>query len=78
MHVIQLWNTSLLRPQTMVKHFLPHKKMYYKHPHKNRIQKGLRYADQGIKMYGTAIGIYEVGSAIASGVRMAAPMMALL
>ena len=52
--------------------------MYYKHPHENWFQKGLRYADQGLRVYGTAKGIYEVGSAIASGVRMAAPMMAMI
>ena len=52
--------------------------MYYKHPHENWFQKGLRYADQGLKVIRTAKGIYEVGSAIAAGVRAAAPMLALL
>ncbi len=52
--------------------------MYLKHQHENWFQKGLRYADQGLKVIGTAKGIYEVGSAIASGVRAAAPMLALL
>ena len=52
--------------------------MYYKHPHENWFQKGLRYADQGLKAYATARGIYEVGSAIAGGVRAAAPMIAML
>ena len=52
--------------------------MYYKHPHENWFQKGIRYADQGLKIYGTAQGLYQVGSAIATGVRAAAPMLALL
>ena len=52
--------------------------MYLKHPHENWFQKGLRYADQGLKVIGTAKGIYEVGSAIATGAQMAAPMLALL
>ncbi len=52
--------------------------MYYKHPHENWFQKGLRVADQGLKIFGTAKGIYEVGSALAAGARAAAPMLALL
>ena len=72
------WNTYLMRPRQRRNISSPINKMYYKHPHENWFQKGLRYADQGLRVYGTAKGIYEVGSAIASGVRMAAPMMALL
>ena len=53
-------------------------KMYYKHPHENWFQKGIRIADQGLKIVGTAKGIYEVGSAIATGARAVAPMLALL
>ena len=52
--------------------------MYYKHPHENWFQKRLRVADQGLKVVGTAKGIYEVGSAIATGARAVAPMLALL
>ena len=52
--------------------------MYYKHPHENWMQKGIRIADQGLKIVGTAKGIYEVGSAIATGVRAATPTLALL
>ncbi len=52
--------------------------MYYKHPQESWFQKGLKVADQGIKIFGTAKGIYEVGSAIATGARAVAPMLALL
>ena len=52
--------------------------MYYKVPHEKRFQKGVRIADQGLKIYGTAQGLYQAGTAIASGLRAAAPMMALL
>ena len=59
--------------------------MYYKHPHENWFTKSVRVADQGIKIAGTMKGIYEIGSAVASGARMAAmgaraaaPMLALL
>ena len=46
--------------------------MYHKIPRENWFQKGIRYADQGLKLIGTAGGIYEVGSTIAGGVRVAA------
>ena len=56
--------------------------MYYKHQHENWFQKGIRATEGALNVYGTARGIYEAGSAIASGVRagyqVAAPMMALL
>ena len=52
--------------------------MYYKHSHENWFQKGLRVADQGLKIAGTVQGMYQVGSAIATGIRGAAPMLALL
>ena len=56
--------------------------MYYKHPNENWFQKGMRAAEGGLKIYDTARGVYEAGSAIASGIRsgyqVAAPMMALL
>ncbi len=56
--------------------------MYYKHPHENFFQKAIRTAEGGLKIYGTARGLYEAGSAIASGIgtgyQVAAPMMALL
>ena len=44
----------------------------------NWFQKGIRMADQGLKIVGTARGIYEVGSAIVTGARAVAPMLALL
>jgi len=52
--------------------------MIHKIPHENWFQKGLRYADQGLKVIGTAKGIYDAGMFLASGVRAAAPMLALL
>ena len=56
--------------------------MYYKHPHAKLFRKGARAVEGGLKIYGTARGVYEAGSAIASGIRsgyqVAAPMMALL
>ena len=52
--------------------------MIQKHPSENWFHKGLRYADQGLKVIGTAKGIYDAGMFLASGVRAAAPMLALL
>jgi len=52
--------------------------MYHKHPHEHWFQKGLRVADEGLRIVGTAKGIYEVGSAIATGAGAVAPMLALL
>ena len=56
--------------------------MYYKHPHENWFQKGIRAVEGGLKVYGTARGVYEAGSAIASGVRsayqIAGPALAML
>ena len=52
--------------------------MYKPRPHESFLQKGLRIADQGLKIAGTMKGIYEVGSAVASGVRTVGPMLALL
>ena len=52
--------------------------MYHKVPKESWLQKGLQVADQGLKILGTAKGIYEVGSALATGARAVAPMLALL
>ena len=56
--------------------------MIHKIPHESWLTKGARVAEQGLKIYGTARGIYEAGSAIASGVRsayqIASPMLAML
>ena len=66
--------------------FRPLSKMYYKHPHENWFQKGVRAVEGavegGLKIYGTARGVYEAGSAIATGIRsgyqIAAPMLAMI
>ena len=52
--------------------------MYKRVPQETWFQKGLRVTDEGIKIFGTAKGIYEVGSAIAAGARTVGPMLALL
>ena len=56
--------------------------MYYKHPHDNWFHKGVRAVEGGLQMYGTARGVYEAGSAIATGIRsgyqIAAPMLAMI
>ena len=56
--------------------------MYHKLPQESWFQKGLRAADQGLKMYGTARGIWEAGSAIATGLRsayqVASPVLAMI
>ena len=59
--------------------------MYYKHPHENWFQKGIHAVEGGLKIYGTARGVYEAGTAIASGLRgvyqvaqAASPALALL
>ena len=39
--------------------------MYYKHPHENWLQKGVRYVDQGLKVYGTMKGLYDASRAVA-------------
>ena len=52
--------------------------MYYKHPHENILQKGMKFADQGLKMYGTAQGLYNMYQGLRGAYQVAAPMMALL
>ena len=56
--------------------------MYYKHPHEAWYQKSIRAAEGALKIYGTARGVYEAGSAIAStlrtGYQIAAPALAML
>jgi len=46
------------------------------------MQKGIKAIEGGLKIFGTARGVYEAGSAIASGLRgayqVASPMLALL
>ena len=56
--------------------------MYKQIPHENWFQKGLRVAEGGLKIYGTAQGLYNAASGLATGIRsayqVAAPMVALL
>ena len=56
--------------------------MYYKHPHENWLQKGVRLVDQGLKVYGTAKGLLDAGRAVYGGlsaaVEFAGPAMAML
>ena len=52
--------------------------MYYKHPHENWLQKGARYVDQGLKVYGTAVGLYNAGRTVAGLAARAAPALAML
>jgi hypothetical protein len=56
--------------------------MYHKVPQENWFQKGIRAAEGGLKIYGTARGLYEAGSALASGMRsayqVAGPMLAMI
>ena len=52
--------------------------MYYKHPHENILKKGMKFADQGLKMYGTAQGLYNMYQGLRGAYQVAAPMMALL
>lgn len=57
-------------------------KMYHKLPQESWFQKGVRAAEQGLKIYGTARGLYEAGSAIYGGLRsayqVASPMLAMI
>ncbi len=56
--------------------------MYYKLPRESWMQKGIKAVEGGLKIDGTARGVYEAGSAIATGLRagyqIASPMLALL
>ena len=66
------------QPEASPQPFPPQWEMYKRVPQESWFKKGLRYADEGIKIFGTAKGLWEVGSALASGVRAAGPMLALL
>lgn len=56
--------------------------MYKQHPRESFLSKSLKVADQGLKIWGTAQGLYHAGSAIAGGVRtamqVAGPALAML
>ena len=45
--------------------------MYYKHPHENWFQKGIRTTENALKVFGVAKGAYEMAGAIGSGIRTA-------
>ena len=55
--------------------------MYHKVPQESWFQKGIRAAEGGLKIYGTAHGLYEAGSALAAGLRsayqVAGPVLAM-
>jgi hypothetical protein len=59
--------------------------MYNRIPQESWLTKGLKTAEQGLKLYGTVKGLYDAGTAIAGGMRvlyqgaaMAAPVLAVL
>ena len=55
--------------------------MYYKHPRENWLQKGMRIADQSLKVFGTAKGLYDAGRAVYGAGRAVAglaPALAML
>ena len=56
--------------------------MYHKVPHETWLDKGYKAVNDGLKLYGTARGLYEAGSAVASGLRgayqIAGPALAML
>ena len=50
--------------------------MYHKIPHENWLQKGVRYADSSLKIYGTAQGLYNMYQGIRGAAEAAGPMLA--
>ena len=56
--------------------------MYHKLPKESWLNKGIKAVEGGLKIYGTARGLYEAGSALATGLRsayqVAGPMLALI
>ena len=55
----------------------------YKHcPPESWLSKGIRHAEGALKVYGTARGLYEMGTAVAGGLRsayqVAGPALAML
>ena len=56
--------------------------MYHKVPHETWLSKGYKAVDGALKIYGTARGLYEAGTAVASGLRsayqVASPVLAML
>ena len=55
--------------------------MYHKLPPENWLSKSRHFVEEGLRVYGTARGLYEAGSALAGGLRtayqVAAPVLAL-
>ena len=56
--------------------------MYHKVPKETWFDKGIKTIEQGLKIYGTAKGVYDAGSSIVSGLRgmyqVASPMLAMI
>ena len=56
--------------------------MYHKVPRESWFNKGVKAVEGGLKIYGKARGLYEAGSALATGVRsayqVAGPMLAMI
>ena len=54
--------------------------MLTKHPRQGFLSKALHISDQGLKVYGTARGVYSMATGVAQGLRsayqVAAPMIA--
>ena len=56
--------------------------MYHKVPKETWFDKGIKAVEGGLKIYGTAHGLYEAGSALATGLRsayhLAGPVLAMI
>ena len=56
--------------------------MYHKVPKESLLDKGVKVVEGGLNIYGTARGLYEAGSAIATGLRsayqVAGPVLAMI
>ena len=52
--------------------------MYHKILHENWLQKGVRYADSSLKIYGTAQGLYNMYQGIRGAYTAVAPALAML
>ena len=52
--------------------------MYHKIPHENWLQKGVRYADQATKIWGTTQGLYNMYQGIRGAYTAVAPALAML
>ena len=56
--------------------------MYHKVPHESWLNKGIKAVEGGLRIFGTAKGLYDAGSALAAGIRgvyqVAGPALAML